>query len=310
MDRRHGNRRHNSRRLSSKQKTLLIALASFVIAFVLLVVNICMLFKMSSLQNQVNDLKDTQVKKITQLEKANAAARQEAEKLAAEVAAQAAEKEQEVTLDPDVKYVYLTFDDGPSKNTERILSVLDQYGVKATFFVNGREDAESIARYKKIAEAGHVLAMHSYSHDYKEVYASTENFIQDLERIQELLKTITGKECKVFRFPGGGSNGLSVRQLPMQAFADVLEERGIVHFDWNVDSTDGAGANRPVDTLISNTMKGLGKNQQSVILMHDAPDHNTTVDALPSIIQACIDKGLKFEVLTEKTPPVQHKLAD
>ncbi len=308
-------------RFSSRKKLQLMILSSFVIAVVLLIVNIFMLFKMGSLQNQIDDLKDTQLKKITELESANAAAKEketneknkddEGQSLEDVQTAEPTEAPKvDATLESGVNYVYLTFDDGPSKNTERILSVLDQYGIKATFFVNGREDAESIARYKRIAEAGHELAMHSYSHDYEDIYASTENFIMDLDRIQTLIESITGKKPMVYRFPGGSSNGLDVRQLPMKAFADVLAERGIVYFDWNVDSTDGAGAERPVETLIAQSQYGLGKHQQSVILLHDAPDHNTTVEALPSIIQACIDKGLKFDVLTENTPVVQHTLAN
>lgn len=310
-------------RISGKKKLKLMILSSFAISVVLLIVSIFMIGKVLSLQGQVNDLKETQLKKITELEKANAAGKDsgtseksingedntENPSSQEPTATATPEPVAAATLDPNVKYVYLTFDDGPSKNTERILSVLDQYGVKATFFVNGREDTESIARYKKIAEAGHALAMHSYSHDYADIYASTENFIEDLDKIQDLIERVTGKKPMVYRFPGGSSNGLSVRRLPMAEFAEVLNQRGIVYFDWNVDSSDGSGANRPVDTLISQSQIGLGKHQQSVILMHDAPDHNTTVDALPSIIQACIDKGLQFEILTENTPVVQHALA-
>lgn len=308
-------------RFSGRKKLQLMILSSFGIAVVLLIVNIFMLCKVFSLQAQIDDLKEIQLRKITELESANAAAKEnETNEKSIEDDGQDLEDGQAVeptegpkaaaTLEPGVQYVYLTFDDGPSKNTERILAVLDQYSVKATFFVNGREDDESLARYKKIAEAGHALAMHSYSHDYEDIYASTENFIRDLEKIQNLIESITGKKPLVYRFPGGSSNGLAVRQLPMQEFADVLTKRGIVYFDWNVDSSDGSGPDRPVETLVSESMNGLGKHPQSVILLHDAPDHNTTVDALPSIIQACIDKGLKFDVLTENTPVVQHTLAD
>lgn len=75
------------------------------------------------------------------------------------------------------KTVYLTFDDGPSKNTRQILDLLDKYDIKATFFVCGTQDEELMPLYKEIIEKGHTLGMHSYSHDYDEIYASTESFL-------------------------------------------------------------------------------------------------------------------------------------
>ncbi len=314
-----------------RRKLELMMLASFVIAAILLILNIFFMFKMGSLQRQINEIKEAKVQK-QQMEATNAQAgkksdtsEKNADEGQTEPPAQSEEPPQ--TAEPskqpaetaaaaqtpvpgDTKYVYLTFDDGPSKNTERILAILDQYKVKATFFVNGREDAESIARYQKIADAGHEIAMHSYSHDYEKIYASIENFTADLDQIQSLVQRVTGKKPMVYRFPGGSSNRLSVRKLPMQSFADVLAERGIVYFDWNVDTTDGEGPDRPVETLLAGLEAGLGKKQQSVVLMHDAVDHNTTVDVLPAVIQSCIDKGLTFGVITADTPPVHHTIAD
>ena len=67
------------------------------------------------------------------------------------------------------KTVYLTFDDGPSRNTDKILDILKEYDVKATFFVVGKTDEHSVRAYQRIVEEGHTLAMHSYSHKYEEV---------------------------------------------------------------------------------------------------------------------------------------------
>lgn len=319
-----------------KRKLELMMLASFAIAIVLLILNIFFIFKLGSMQKQINEIKQARVEK-QQMAAANAQANgqggtseknadgnetpspatqqqtAEPEQTAAPEKTDAPEEQQETTPAPlpdeNTKYVYLTFDDGPSKNTERILSVLDQYKVKATFFVNGREDAQSIDRYKKIAEAGHEIAMHSYSHDYPKLYASVESFTEDLDKIQSLVERVTGKKPMVYRFPGGSSNTLSARQLPMQSYVDVLASRGIVYFDWNVDTTDGEGPDRPVETLMAGLKATLGKNQHNVVLMHDANDHNTTVDALPDIIQTCIDQGYTFDVITVQTPAVHHTMA-
>ncbi len=308
-----------SSRARNRRKMQLMVLASFAIALILLVLNIFFLFRMQSLQNQINELKEAKESiKKTEVTGTNAGGAKDGDEQEPQTSTEpqdtaAPEQSPAPSETPDgtgEKYVYLTFDDGPSKNTERILSILEQYDVKATFFVNGREDEDSLARYRKIAEAGHEIAMHSYSHDYAYIYASTDNFIEDLDKIQSLVERITGKKPMVYRFPGGSSNRLSMRRQPMQDFADVLAERGIVYFDWNVDSTDGEGSNLPVSQLIENAKKGLGKTESSVVLMHDANDHDTTVEALPTIIQNCKDMGLKFGVITTETPAVHHTIAD
>ena len=103
-----------------------------------------------------------------------------------------------------IRRVYLTFDDGPSANTDRILDILAQYGVKATFFVVGKEGYAD--QYRRIVEDGHTLAMHSYSHRYNEVYASLDAYKADLTKLHDYLYELTGEDCRFVRFPGGSSN--------------------------------------------------------------------------------------------------------
>ena len=67
------------------------------------------------------------------------------------------------------KIVYLTFDDGPSKNTQRVLDILDQYGAKATFFVVGH-DPDHYDMIKKAYDDGNTIGLHSFTHDYAQVY--------------------------------------------------------------------------------------------------------------------------------------------
>lgn len=106
-----------------------------------------------------------------------------------------------------IRRVYLTFDDGPSANTDRILDILAQYGVKATFFVVGKEGYTD--QYRRIVEDGHTLAMHSYSHRYNEVYASLDSYKADLTKLHDYLYELTGEDCRFVRFPGGSSNTVS-----------------------------------------------------------------------------------------------------
>lgn len=208
----------------------------------------------------------------------------------------------------DKRYVYLTIDDGPSDNTERILEILRQYDIKATWFVVGKEDEKSIARYKAIVADGHTLAMHSFTHEYDQVYASAQAFEADLTHIQTFLQEKIGYTSTVYRFPGGSSNSTNQRQVSMTELVPILEKRGIRYFDWNVDTTDGSGINLPVDTLIAGTNQFMGKYVYNMLLLHDAKDHNTTVDALPQIIQSCLDQGMEFLPITDDTPEVHHNL--
>lgn len=201
--------------------------------------------------------------------------------------------------------VYLTFDDGPSIYTQDILDILDRYDVKATFFVLGREKESYKEMLKSIAEDGHTIGMHSYSHKYSEIYSSVENFAEDLEKIQNYIYETTGIWSTVYRFPGGSSN--SVSQIPMDTFARYLDEQGIVFFDWNSASGDGKSSVLSVETLVENSMKGILKRDSTVILMHDAASKKTTVDALPILIENIL--ALEDTVIlpiTENTKPVQH----
>ncbi len=208
-----------------------------------------------------------------------------------------------------IRRVYLTFDDGPSSNTQRILDILDSYGVKATFFVVGKTDSNSIEMYQKIVEQGHTLGMHSYSHKYKDLYSSVEAFTEDLNKIQDYLLGITGVTCTFYRFPGGSSN--SVSDVDMQELIAVLQENDITYFDWNASSGDGENRLLSVDELVDNVITGAEDYRNMVILMHDAADKSTTVDALPIIIEQLLAlPDTEILPITEETVLVQHVRAE
>ncbi len=204
----------------------------------------------------------------------------------------------------DLHRVYLTFDDGPSGNTDAILDVLDDYGIKATFFVNGREDEQSLAAYKRIVDEGHTIAMHSYSHKYSDVYASKEAFGEDFSRIQNLIYDTTGVECKYYRFPGGSSNKVS--NTDMSEFITYLDDLDITYFDWNVTSGDATTSAYTADDLVENVMSGVVKYKTSVVLLHDATAKNATVEALPTMIERLQEMGALILPIDDTTTVIQH----
>lgn len=201
--------------------------------------------------------------------------------------------------------VYLTFDDGPSVYTDEILDILARYDVKATFFVVGKEDEASQAALRRIAEEGHTIGLHSYSHKYSQVYSSVEDFAEDFLKLQRYVYELTGIESKIYRFPGGSSN--TVSELPMKKFVEYLDSQDVKFFDWNVSSGDGGRRLLEVETLVENVTSGITDRGTSVILLHDAAEKKSTVEALPIIIENIL--ALEDTVIlpiTEETEPVQH----
>lgn len=207
--------------------------------------------------------------------------------------------------DTHTRKVYLTFDDGPSDNTLRILDILEEYGVKATFFVTGEEAKSHPERYQAIVEGGHTLGMHSYSHKYREIYASLDDFGSDLLMLQEYLEEITQVTSVFYRFPGGSSN--TVSKEPMSVFCDYLTDNGITYFDWNISSKDATNPMRSADEIIENCTANLERFDNAVILMHDAANKSSTVEALPEIIER-IQAMEDTEILpiTEDTVVIHH----
>lgn len=203
--------------------------------------------------------------------------------------------------------VYLTFDDGPSVYTNRILDILDKYNVKATFFVIAKDDEISEKAYKRIVDEGHTLAMHSFDHRYNVVYKSEDSFKSDVSRLQEFLYDKTGVWSRIYRFPGGSSNTVSA--VSMDKLINYLNDVDITYFDWNIESGDAvAGRVLSEQTIIYNCTSKIGKYDECVILMHDSYDRPTTVSALDDIIENILARGDSVILpITDDTIPVQHK---
>ena len=197
----------------------------------------------------------------------------------------------------------LTFDDGPSDNTDRVLEILDRYGVKATFFVVGSSAASDVnqERMKKIVAAGHTIAMHSWSHDYSRVYASVESFVEEFSRLYEWIYQVTGVHPAIFRFPGGSINSYD-RGVYQEIIAEMTR-RGFIYFDWNVSAGDSTPTPAAASLLAANWLKGVGKDLV-VTLAHDSGPRTTTPDALPAVIEGYLAAGYTFSALHPGVTPV------
>lgn len=208
----------------------------------------------------------------------------------------------------ETKYAYLTFDDGPSENTYPILDILDQYNVKATFFMVSKEDEVSVQRCKAIADRGHSLGMHSHTHVYSEIYADLDSFKADVQGIHNWLYQATGQDVKLYRFPGGSSN--TVSNVEMSTMIDYVTSMGYIYYDWNVSSGDASNNPVSAEQMIEDIKSQSEGYTRVMVLMHDANVKTETVRALPGIIEALQNAGYQIVPITDHTRPVQHIKAD
>lgn len=217
---------------------------------------------------------------------------------------QAKEKEASPKTEQESKKVYLTFDDGPGVQTEKILDILKEEDVKATFFVTGKEDASVKKIYKRIVKEGHTLGMHSYSHIYDMIYESKEAFEKDFDQLYSYSYDVTGVYPKFYRFPGGSSTQST--ELPIQTFIDVLEEKNVTYVDWNVISPDIGNTNVTKKQMETSITEGVAQYDTSIVLMYDVADKPMTVKALPSIIKALKAENYELLPIDEDTTLIQH----
>jgi len=202
--------------------------------------------------------------------------------------------EQIKELDKGYKVAYLTFDDGPSRTvTPKILDILYSYDIKATFFVVGKQAEKNPDILRRIYEEGHAIGNHTYTHNYAYLYKNVNNFYYELKVTEKVLKNILGEdfETNLIRFPGGSFGG---KKAPFRKF---VVEKGYNYIDWNSLNGDAEGYQIPADKLIKR-FKSIFANQQTlVILMHDTDAKETTVKALPAIIEFLMEKGYQFATL-------------
>ena len=211
-----------------------------------------------------------------------------------------------ITVKPsENKIVYLTFDDGPSENTKKILDILDKYDAKATFFVTG--NGKKYNQYIKLAlEKGHTIGLHTYSHNYKKVYSSVDNYFNDLNKLGEMVKKEIGFVPKYIRFPGGSSNTISRKYCKgiMTNLTTIVQQKGYQYYDWNVSSGDASGNNVAVNKIIKESTSSKANN--IMLLAHDTRAKSTTVKALPKIIEHYQALGYTFKGIDDTTYTPHH----
>lgn len=211
-------------------------------------------------------------------------------------------KEEIVKNDENQKVIFLTFDDGPSKNnTPKILDILNEKNVKATFFVIGYKVEVNKDIVIKLKENGMGILPHSYTHNYKNIYASPDNFLNDLNKCKKAIKDVTGDDnISFFRFPGGSDNSIC-KDKTLNLIKEKVENQGFSYIDWNICSEDATAnivSKKKILQSVTNEAKGI---KYGVLLMHDAEAKVTTVEALPEIIDEFKNKGYTFKTFGDLT---------
>ena len=204
--------------------------------------------------------------------------------------------------------IYLTFNDGPSNNiTPKILDILNEKKVGATFFVRNY-DTQGEKIVKREYQEGHTVAIHGYSNEYNKIYTSEEAYMENITKLQEKIKTSTGYNSIITRFPGGSSNEVSnFNPGIMTKLTKLVLERGYRYFDWNVTSKDEENGTTSKD-IYNNVVSELSKSKQNVVLMHDIDSNTKLLDALGKIIDYGLENGYTFSKITETTPLVTQKV--
>lgn len=204
--------------------------------------------------------------------------------------------------------IYLTFDDGPGPYTEQLLNILDNYNIKATFFVTSQ-----FPKYQHLIkeeyERGHTIGVHTYTHKWS-IYSSVESYLEDFNKMNDIIYTETGEYANIFRFPGGSSNTVSRSYSKgiMTKLAKLMEENGYIYYDWTFDSGDTSKKDNSTKAIINNVKNNLKGDGEYIILMHDIKKN--TIEALPEIIKFALANNYKFDKITDNTNIPHFKIAN
>lgn len=205
--------------------------------------------------------------------------------------------------------IYLTFDDGPSANTEKVLDVLQSENVPGTFFVIGVTDEQGIALYNRILSEEHSLGLHSYAHDMQGVYRNITVFQEDFSRLERWVYACTGETLSICRMVGG-SYSMYCKGTVREQILAFFARNGYACYDWDIDAKDSGAYALPAARLAQNVIDGARKrpNQDLIILLHDDPLRTTLADALTIIIPYFKEQGYTFDVLTKDTESLKRML--
>lgn len=207
-------------------------------------------------------------------------------------------EEEEAGSQEEKKTAYLTFDDGPSAETERVLDILKEEGIHATFFVIGEQITEETeALLVRMVEEGHTIGLHTYCHDYDVIYRSVDAFLEDYELLYKRIYEVTGIKPTIYRFPGGSKN-----KYVSSVIIKIIEEmdrRGFSYYDWNVSAEDSVGTPTAY-SIRTNIFKDVFRYEKPVLLMHDSSVNHLTVTLLPELIHEIQQAGYGFDTLDHR----------
>lgn len=182
------------------------------------------------------------------------------------------------------KTMYLTFDDGPSEeNTRKVLEILRERNIKATFFLVGENVRQHPEVARQIVAEGHTIGIHCDNHDYDALYASVDSYVSDFEKARQTVYEVTGVETNLFRFPGGSVNAFNKKTG--KAIIREMTDRGYIYYDWNASLEDAVKNPDPKQLIENGVSTTLGR-KKVVLLAHDVVGSTTLcleelLDSLP-----------------------------
>ncbi len=211
------------------------------------------------------------------------------------------------SVDETQRRVYLTFDDGPSPTTETVLDVLKEENVPATFFVIAAENnREYLPLLERTVAEGHQIALHSCTHEYRQIYADDTAYWEDIKELrQQLAPYVDAEAIRWLRFPGGSTNTVSHKYGGsgiMKTLKRQAEEKGYRYVDWNVCAEDAAGGHPGASEILRNVIEDAQGKDTCVVLMHDTKATKTTAEALPDIIDWFRENGYEFCTIDQMPP--------
>ncbi len=197
---------------------------------------------------------------------------------------------------PEKKIIYLTYDDGPSIITDKVLDILKENNVKATFFIIGSQIKGFENVIKRIHDDGHSIGLHTYTHKFKRIYSSRDTFIKEMLDCRDEINKITGISPNIIRFPGGSRTRLT------ESYLNKLHSYNFKIYDWNMVTSDGMNSNTSPYQLYRDATKGADKLFPIILLLHCDYMHKNTCKALPNIIKYYKENGYEFKTISENTP--------
>ena len=197
------------------------------------------------------------------------------------------------------KTAYLTFDDGPSGNTKKIIKILEEKGAVATFFLIGKEiTGERVDTVKELKKKGNAIGVHTYCHEQNQMYASANCFYKDFRAASDCIEEIIGEKPTLHRFPWGSNNGY------VKSYVDELHnhlrKEGVRSFDWNVSGEDSISPHVSQAVIFQNVKKDVTRFEKPIILLHDASAMDNTAKVLPQIIDYIKEQGYRFDTLDHR----------